>query len=408
MSVQSEINRIEQNVANTYAVLGEKGATMPSEQNSDNLASTAQTIPEQRAPVEEKDVNFYDYDGTLLYSYTIAEAQALAELPPAPKHEGLVFQEWNWDLADINALTRPMNIGATYITDDGKTRLYIEIKYSSKTIPLHFQQTVAQGVVIDWGDGSETETVTGVGYVNTSHTYTSAGSYIITLDIADGCNVTLGSGNDESGMLGSFSGDGRVICNLLKAVHIGKNVVGLSANAFRQCVSLSAITIPVGVVNIGNNLFYNACFRFFVFPKGVGLVYAYTFYGCHSLEGVAFPKYDNIENIPASFFAGCYALCNVCIPDATSYFSASALYGCCALSELTVPSKVSLISASALTNLNGLEVLRFLRTTPPTVSSSNVFTGIPTTCVVEVPKGSLEVYKNATNYASIAARMVEV
>jgi hypothetical protein len=43
MSVQSQIDRIEQNVANTYAALAALGADMPSEQNSDNLATTAGT-----------------------------------------------------------------------------------------------------------------------------------------------------------------------------------------------------------------------------------------------------------------------------------------------------------------------------------------------------------------------------
>ena len=43
-------------------------------------------------PVEEKDVNFYDYDGTLLYSYTFSEATQLLELPEMPDHEGLTAQ----------------------------------------------------------------------------------------------------------------------------------------------------------------------------------------------------------------------------------------------------------------------------------------------------------------------------
>lgn len=43
MSVQSEISRITQNVANTYAVLGALGADLPEAQNSDNLAATAGT-----------------------------------------------------------------------------------------------------------------------------------------------------------------------------------------------------------------------------------------------------------------------------------------------------------------------------------------------------------------------------
>lgn len=40
--------------------------------------------------VAEKDVKFYDYDGTLLYEYTIAEANALSELPELPTHDGLI------------------------------------------------------------------------------------------------------------------------------------------------------------------------------------------------------------------------------------------------------------------------------------------------------------------------------
>lgn len=44
MSVQTQIDRINQNVANTYAVLAALGATLPDEQNSDNLMSTAGTV----------------------------------------------------------------------------------------------------------------------------------------------------------------------------------------------------------------------------------------------------------------------------------------------------------------------------------------------------------------------------
>lgn len=43
MSVQTQIDRINQNIANTYAVLGALGADMPAAQTSDNLAETAGT-----------------------------------------------------------------------------------------------------------------------------------------------------------------------------------------------------------------------------------------------------------------------------------------------------------------------------------------------------------------------------
>ena len=44
MSVQSEIDRINQNLANTYSVLEETGATMPQARNSANLPETAASI----------------------------------------------------------------------------------------------------------------------------------------------------------------------------------------------------------------------------------------------------------------------------------------------------------------------------------------------------------------------------
>ena len=53
-------------------------------------------------------IYFYDYDGTLLYQYTPDEIQEMTELPDAPEHEGLVFQDWNWDLADIKNINHPL------------------------------------------------------------------------------------------------------------------------------------------------------------------------------------------------------------------------------------------------------------------------------------------------------------
>ena len=48
--------------------------------------------------------NFYfiDYDGKLLYKYSMQELQNLTELPvPTVEHENLTFDEWNWTLEDL-------------------------------------------------------------------------------------------------------------------------------------------------------------------------------------------------------------------------------------------------------------------------------------------------------------------
>ena len=148
------------------------------------------------APISANDVTFYDYDGTIVASYSIAEAQALTSLPDGPAHEGLSFQGWNWTLEAIKALNRPVTVGAMYITDDGATRLHIRIATVGRmTVPLYIGQTVAKGGSIDWGDGSPAETLADTGNVNTSHTYAEPGDYIISLMPQDGCTLSFGNGS---------------------------------------------------------------------------------------------------------------------------------------------------------------------------------------------------------------------
>ena len=86
--------------------------------------------------VTESDVNFYDYDGTLLYSYTTAEANALTSLPDLPdrKSEGLTAQEWNYTLAQIQTIVKA-DVGVTYITTDGKTYAYLRLTVVSGLTP---------------------------------------------------------------------------------------------------------------------------------------------------------------------------------------------------------------------------------------------------------------------------------
>ena len=199
------------------------------------------------------DVTFIDYDGSVLYSYSLAEAQALTELPTLPSHDGLVCQGWNWTLEEIKALNRPVIVGAMYITDDGATRLHIRIATVGRmTVPLYIGQTVSNGVSIDWGDGSTTQTLSGTGNVNTSHTYAEPGDYIISLMPQDGCTLSFGGGSSSYCVMGSTGNNGIVYCNMLKDVSIGKNVTSISNNAFAYCHSLASITIPTGVTSIGN------------------------------------------------------------------------------------------------------------------------------------------------------------
>ena len=284
------------------------------------------------------DVTFIDYDGSVLYSYSLEEAQALTELPALPTHDGLVCQGWNWTLEAIKALNRPVTVSAMYITYDGATRLHIRIATVGRmTVPLYIGQTVANGVSIDWGDGSTAETLASTGNVNTSHTYAEPGDYVILLMPEDGCTLSFGANSSSYCVMGATENTGKVYCNMLQDVSIGKNVTSIGGYAFQYCYSLASVTIPDGVKSIGRNAFYY----------------------CNSLASITIP--DGVKSIGSNAFQGCY----------------------------------------------GMAKYHMKPTNPPTLASTSAFNSIPSDCIIYVPKGCLEAYQNATNWATYADRMQE-
>lgn len=64
MSIETEIIRIKNNIANAYVKAGEKGATLPTVQNSENLASTIESI-EQGSSEWQPQPDWWDIDKIL-------------------------------------------------------------------------------------------------------------------------------------------------------------------------------------------------------------------------------------------------------------------------------------------------------------------------------------------------------
>ena len=413
------------------------------------INSLTVNVPSSGVGASRKDVNFIDYDGTIVRSYTAEEFAELTEFPSNPSHDGLTAQGWMWStFAKAKAYVAKygrLDIGQKYRVTDGKTRIFIELDEYRREPVLGLG--VNGSVDIDWGDGSAHTTLTGTNvstYVSTQpHTYPSGGEYVITLTVTgtanflaknDVCGLLMKDGfnaNESRGyrnaikkicigdsvatigqyafsycsLLGSVTIPDSVTtiqsyafyyCYSLGSVTIPDSVTTIQSNAFNSCYSLSSITIPDSVTTIQSNAFQN-CYSLgsVTIPDSVTTIQSSAFYYCYSLGSVTIP--DSVTTIQSNAFYNCTSLCSVVIPDSVTTIQSSAFSYCLSLGSVAIPDNVTSIQSSAFYSCSFLGSVKFEKATPPTVQNSNSFQGIPTDCVMLVKSYS---YLSESNYPS--------
>lgn len=399
--------------------------------NPQDFSSEIASIETGGGTVEEaplKDVNFMDYDGTNLYSYSWSEALALTELPPLPSHEGLTCLGWNYTLAEIKANGGQCDVGAYYITDDGATRLYITIPAARKKVTLNARSTIG-GVTVDWGDGT-TQSVSGVG----SHTYSQAGDYIIR--ITSDVNWYLG-GSGSAGVFDDYSTStdySKSINNILRKVEIGANLYQLSTGVFAECYSLETVTFApltssAGISMVNGNAFYRCqALKALVFPPNTRLDAMSICHDCVNLRKISIPP-SLITTIGESTFHNCYTLRRLVLPATLTQLGASALYECRSLVEIQLPLALTTIENSALMRCISLTQVVFPATimtignyvfqncgdvaiydftaaqAVPTLGSS-AFVKYADDVLIKVPSSLLAKWKSATNWSDMSGKIV--
>jgi hypothetical protein len=362
-------------------------------------------------PTAEKNaVTFYDYDGTIRYSYTAEEFLALAEMPPLPTQKGLICQEWNWSIEDAKEYVAEygvLDVGATYITDDGKTRLYIRADADKVSVPLYFSQTLANGVTIDWGDGSATQTLSGTGNKNTTHTYAHAGNYCISLDVNLNCTLGLGHGSSSYCVMGAANNNGRRYTNMLQKVEFGKNINNIAAYAFYLCTSLKYVVLPNTITRIYGNAFNrHFSLRMVVFPSTISIIDDYAFAYC---QVARFCLSGNQATLTGSYiFQFCQTLPTLIIPSSMSTIPTEFFSKCYALSSVIIPKSVTAINGQAFYDCWGLRYCDFSKhTSVPTLQGSKCFYNTPDDFKVIVPDTLYSSWTAATNWSSIKSKIIK-
>lgn len=389
-----------------------KGGTIAPLEYPDGFVSAIQAIPTGGGSVSvpEKEVNFYDYDGTCVYSYTPSEFAALTELPANPSHEGLTAQGWNWSLSDAKTYVADygrLNVGQMYITDDGKTRIYIHLE-QGRTSPV--LGVCPNGTVdVDWGDGTAHDTLTGSA-VNVvkwtpTHNYAAPGDYVIKLTVTGSMGFYGSSStNQYSGLLRHASNaDARNYAYLccIKEINIGNGITYFNEYIFYFLNNLRAITIPVSITAIYKEALRNCrSLTSITLPSGMNSISPSIFSNCYMLSKVAIPK--NIGAISNDAFNSCYSIYSISIPNNVTSIGSKAFWFLFSLSNVHIPSSVTAIAANAFQYCYSIAEIHFKSSTPPTISNSNAFSDIPADCKIYVPTGSLSAYTSATNYPSSA------
>ena len=96
----------------------------------------------------------------------------------------------------------------------------------------------------------------------------------------------------------------------VKTVIMENGVTSIGAYAFKDCTSLTSVTIPGSVTSIGE----------------------YAFYYCEALTSVTIP--NSVTSIGTFALKDCTSLTSVTIPDSVTSIGSSAFYGCSSLTDV--------------------------------------------------------------------------
>lgn len=161
-------------------------------------------------------------------------------------------------------------------------------------------------------------------------------------------------------------------------------LTSIGKNAFTKCVRLTSVEISYSITSIGD----------------------YAFSNCENLLSIKIP--NSITKINDYAFTSCTKLTSIEIPESVTSIGANAFSFCYELTSVEIPESVTSIGGSAFNYCKKLDTVIMKPIKPPTITVSTYGSTFPTNVAIFiVPKGYGDVYKSATNWSTLASKIVE-
>ncbi|MDA7540177.1 leucine-rich repeat domain-containing protein, partial [Akkermansiaceae bacterium] len=152
-------------------------------------------------------------------------------------------------------------------------------------------------------------------------------------------------------------------CTSLTSITIPDSVTSIGEVAFQFCTSLTSITIPNSVTSIGEGAFWRCIsLTSITIPDGFTSIGSYTFRECYSLTSITIP--DSVTSIGRLAFKGCSSLTSITIPDGVPSIADWAFAGCSSLTSITIPDSVTSIGERAFRDCTNLTSITFQGAAP--------------------------------------------
>lgn len=128
----------------------------------------------------------------------------------------------------------------------------------------------------------------------------------------------------------------------------------IPAFAFCECAKLMKITIPDGIVSIGDSAI-RGCkgLTSIELPDSVTRVGVQAFSDCSSLQSIAIP--DGVDEMKMYTFYDCSALRKIVLPTHLNKIAYGAFYNCSALEEMSIPNTIADIDSMAFEGCTSLQ-----------------------------------------------------